>query len=255
MAFGSLKKIVKKVKKYTDPKNTVKNVKTAVSGPTGKKVIRTIHKYEGRVASVAAPVAGALFLGPVGAAAGTALGTGARYYGEKQGALASGKKGSQVKKAGRRGIKAGLIIGGGVTGASAIAALAGVGSLASGPLLGGIGGGGAAAAPAAVAVAPAAVAGSAGAAGGGIGLGSVGSALAAIGGVASKLLGGSGAKVAGDGVQGDSGAYGPGGSSGGGSGSLMDSLGLDPSTPEGQTKIAVVLALAVAAAVVFLKRG
>jgi hypothetical protein len=90
-----------------------------------KKVVRTIHKYEGRVLKVAAPVAGAVFLGPVGAAAGTALGSAASYYGEKQGALASGKKGAAVKKAGRRGLKSGLIIGGIVTGGAAVLSIAG----------------------------------------------------------------------------------------------------------------------------------
>lgn len=97
-----------------------------------KKVVRTIHKYEGRVLKVAAPIVGAAFLGPVGAAAGTAIGTAASYYGEKQGALASGKKGAQVKKAGRRGLKSGLIIGGAVTGVAGILAIAGgVGAAAS----------------------------------------------------------------------------------------------------------------------------
>jgi len=90
-----------------------------------KKVVRTIHKYEGRVLKVAAPIVGAAFLGPVGAAAGTALGTAASYYGEKQGALASGKKGAAVKKAGRRGLKSGLIIGGIVTGGAAVLSIAG----------------------------------------------------------------------------------------------------------------------------------
>jgi hypothetical protein len=90
-----------------------------------KKIIRTIHKYEGRVLKVAAPVAGAIFLGPVGAAAGTAVGSAASYYGEKQGALAKGRKGAQVKKAGRRGLKSGLIIGGAITGGAAILSIAG----------------------------------------------------------------------------------------------------------------------------------
>jgi hypothetical protein len=244
------KKAVKKVVKYTNPKNTVKNVKTAVSGPTGKKVIRTIHKYEGRVASVAAPVAGALFLGPVGAAAGTALGTGARYYGEKQGALASGKKGAQVKKAGRRGIKAGVMIGGGVTGASVIGALAGVGSLTSGPLLGGIGGGGGAVATAA----PVAAASGAAAGGGGVGVGTVGSVLATVGGLASKVIGGGG-KVGGSVY--DTGGGADMGTTGASDGSLLggleNSLGIDPGTPEGQQKLMVIAALLVAAAVVFLR--
>lgn len=245
MAFGSLKKLHKKIKKYTDPRNAVKNTKKAVSGTTGKRVIRTIHKYEGRVVSVAAPVAGALFLGPVGAAAGTAIGTGARYYGEKQGALAAGHKGARVKKAGRRGIKAGLIIGGSVTGASAIAAAAGVGSLAAGPLLGGGTSAAAAAAPAAT-VGTAAAAGS----GGGIGLGTIGSGLAALGTVASKVVGGGG-KVGG-GVY-DTGGGADMGTGPDGTGGLLGGLGLDPATPEGQQKILVVAALAVAAAVVFLK--
>lgn len=97
-----------------------------------KKIVRTIHKYEGRVLKVAAPVVGAVFGGVVGAAAGTALGTAASYYGEKQGALAKGRKGKAVKKAGKRGLKSGLIIGGIVTGGTAVAALAGAGGLATG---------------------------------------------------------------------------------------------------------------------------
>jgi hypothetical protein len=102
-----------------------------------KKVVRTTHKYVGRVVSVAAPIAGAVFAGPLGAAAGTAVGTSARYYGEKQGALASGKHGKDVKKAGKRGLKAGLIIGGIVTGGAAVAAIAG-GTGAAGALIPGL---------------------------------------------------------------------------------------------------------------------
>lgn len=97
-----------------------------------KKIVRTIHKYEGRVLKVAAPIVGAAFLGPVGAAAGTALGTAASYYGEKQGALAKGRKGAAVKKAGRRGLKSGLIIGGIVTGGAAALAIAGGTGVAAG---------------------------------------------------------------------------------------------------------------------------
>lgn len=97
-------------------------------GKRAKKIIRTSHKIGGRILSVAAPIAGAIIAGPAGAAAGAAVGTAASYYGEKQGALASGKKGSAVKKAGRRGIKRGAIIGGGVTlGAGALALGAGTG--------------------------------------------------------------------------------------------------------------------------------
>lgn len=97
-----------------------------------KKIIRTIHKYEGRVLKVAAPIVGAAFLGPVGAAAGTALGSAASYYGEKQGALAKGRHGAAVKKAGRRGLKSGLIIGGIVTGGAAALAIAGGTGVAAG---------------------------------------------------------------------------------------------------------------------------
>jgi hypothetical protein len=97
-----------------------------------KKIVRTIHKYEGRVLKVAAPIVGAAFLGPVGAAAGTALGTAASYYGEKQGALASGKHGAAVRKAGRRGLKSGLIIGGIVTGGAVALSIAGGAGAATG---------------------------------------------------------------------------------------------------------------------------
>jgi hypothetical protein len=97
-----------------------------------KKIVRTIHKYEGRVLKVAAPIVGAAFLGPVGAAAGTALGSAASYYGEKQGALAAGHKGAMVKKAGRRGLKSGLIIGGIVTGGAAVLSIAGGAGAAAG---------------------------------------------------------------------------------------------------------------------------
>lgn len=99
-----------------------------------KKTIRTIHKYGGRIASVALPIAGAIVGGPAGAALGSTLGTAASYYGEKQGALASGKKGAAVKKAGRRGLKRGLIIGGVVTGGAAVGALIGGTGLTTGLL-------------------------------------------------------------------------------------------------------------------------
>lgn len=234
-------KLGKSFRKIVNPKNAIKNVKKAVSGKTGKKVIRTVNKYAGRVTSVVAPVAGALFLGPVGAAAGTALGTGARYYGEKQGALASGKKGAQVKKAGRRGIKAGVIIGGSVTGASLLAAAAGVGGLASGPLLGSSAAAPAAAAPAAAAAAAPAAA----AAGGGSGglLAGIGAGISTIGGVASKLLGGG--KVVG-GAPGDAGAAGAYDASGGGGGGIFSGTGLDTATPEGRSNFLMLAAAGVA---------
>lgn len=102
-----------------------------------KKAIRVTHKYVGRALAVAAPIAGALVAGPLGAAAGTAVGTAAKAYGEGQGARAKGKKGKSVKKAQRRGAKGGLMIGGAVTGLSVVGAIAGGTGLATSSLTAG----------------------------------------------------------------------------------------------------------------------
>lgn len=240
-----LKKVLKKVKKFTDPTKHLKNVKRAVSGDTGKKVVRTIRKYEGRVLSYAAPVVGAAFGGVLGAAGGAALGTLARQYGEGQGARAKGKKGAAVKKAERRGRKAGLIIGGIVTGGAAIGAVAGVGGLTSGFALGGssaaaAGGGAAAAAP---------VAAAAGGSSTGL-LGGIGAALTTVGTVATKLLGGkapSGGVVTEQygGTEGGDGAF----SSGDG---FLSGSGLDPATEHGRGSLMLLAAAAVL--IVFLVR-
>jgi len=246
-----LKKVLKKVKKFTDPKLHLKNVKRAVSGTTGKKVIRTIQKYEGRVVSYAAPIVGGLFGGVVGAAAGTAVGTIARQHGEGQGARAKGKHGSAVKKAQRRGRKAGLMIGGIVTGGAVIGAAAGVGGLTTGALFSG---GASAAGAGGGAAAAAATSGAAAAGGSGAGvLGGIGAALSTVGTLAGKFLGG-GKVVGASGPEGaaDLGS-GPGPDGGGGGlGDFLDGTAIDPQTPEGKTNFMLFAAAVVA--VLFLMR-
>ncbi len=99
-----------------------------------KRHARVVRKYAGRAASVVLPIAGAIVAGPAGAAVGTALGTAASWDAEKNAARLKGKKGRRVRKAGRRGIKAGLIRGGLITAGAGAAALVAGGGVTQGLL-------------------------------------------------------------------------------------------------------------------------
>lgn len=90
-----------------------------------KKIGRKAIAVTSKVASVAAPVVGAAFFGPAGAAAGTAAAAAHARYAGAAGARAKGKHGKDARKAGRKAAVRALKIGAAVTGGSAILAVAG----------------------------------------------------------------------------------------------------------------------------------
>ena len=91
-----------------------------------KKIGRKVLPVVAKVSSVAAPVVGAVFGGPAGGAALTAVSGAASRYTGAAAARGKGKSGRAARAAGRKASKRALITGGAITGgALAIGALSG----------------------------------------------------------------------------------------------------------------------------------
>jgi len=101
---------------------------------TAKKIGRVTQLWGSRVLSVAAPILGAVVLGPAGAALGTAVGSAAARFGGAAGARLKGKKGVDARTRGRSEMRRSLATGGAITGIAGGLALAGGGGLMQGIL-------------------------------------------------------------------------------------------------------------------------